>query len=92
MPKAEKHFDDLALLQAVQEQEVGIRVSTNDPEGFRRILYSAMRAAPHLRCRIVQCPRTPRGFLLLKTSIILPEQSVNYAEGEDGAHEENDNE
>jgi len=66
MPKAEQHFDAHALLTAVQQQDVGLRISTNDPTGFRRILYAAIRSAEHLRCYIYQDPSSRSAFLLLK--------------------------
>lgn len=70
MPKqANPHFDGVALLQHVQQQDYGLQVSTNDPSGFRRILYGVMRAAEHLRCHIYQHPASKRRFVLLKAAL-----------------------
>lgn len=67
MPKqASPHFDVPALLEAVHQQDVGLRVSTNNPEGFKRIVYAAARANPALRIHIYSCPRSRSAFLLLK--------------------------
>lgn len=60
------HFDVNAILTHVSEQDVGLRVSTNNPEGFRRILYAAMRASPALRCYVYADPRSAASFFLLK--------------------------
>jgi len=70
MPKvASPHFDPHGLLCAVHQQDVGLKVSTNDPDGFKRILYNTMRADPSLRCHIYSDPRSRRQFLLLKTRL-----------------------
>lgn len=69
MPKAQPHFDTLHLLQQVQAHDFGLRVSTNNPKGFRRVLYEAQRSAPHLRLHIYACPRSPRAFWLLKAPL-----------------------
>lgn len=91
MPKAEPHFDQEALLRFVSEQDIGLRVSTNDPAGFRRILYKEMREQPDLRCRILQCPKTPRAFLLMKTNILLPQGAQELPDpGADVEEEETD--
>lgn len=60
------HFDALGLLRAVHAQDFGLRVSTNNPRGFRRVLYQAMRADGAPRVHIYQCRRSPKAFLLLK--------------------------
>lgn len=85
MPKAQKHFDDVALLRHVQEQDVGLVVSTNDPAGLRRILYATMRAAPHLRARIFQSPKSARRFLLVKLGVIMPASAGEELSDDDAA-------
>jgi hypothetical protein len=71
MPKTvpSPHFDVVALLTAVHQQDVGLRVSTNNPAGWRRILYEAMRANPLLRCFIYADPRAASAFYIVKTAI-----------------------
>lgn len=81
MPKKEQpHFDVVAVLQAVAQQDVGLRISTNNPDGFRRILYAAMRANPALRCHAYVDPRTPAAFFLLKTALPSVTESVDVEE------------
>jgi hypothetical protein len=66
MPKADPHFDAGALLAAVAQQDVGLAVSTNNPEGFRRILYGHMRAQPSLRAHVYADPRSRSAFYILR--------------------------
>jgi hypothetical protein len=72
VPKATPHFDALGLLHAVAQQDVGLRVTTNNPKRFREILYETCRAAPHLRCRIYANPRARLGFYLVKQGQAIP--------------------
>ena len=64
-----KHFDAPALLAEVHKQDVGLRVSSNDPANFRRILYETMDAQPMLRCYIYADPTTPSAFYILKARL-----------------------
>jgi hypothetical protein len=61
-----EHFDCEALLVHVHEQPIGLCVSTNQPAGFRRLLYLHMRQRPHLKTRILQSPKSPNAFYLVK--------------------------
>lgn len=65
MPKAEPHFDAEAIVEAVHQQDVGLRITTNNPERFRQIMY---RAAAKLgrRLHIYAYPKRPNSFALLK--------------------------
>jgi len=65
------HFDAEALLAAVLEQPIGLRVSTNHPAGFRRLLYQASRRKPSLRCQVLQCPHSTNAFLLVPDRVDL---------------------
>lgn len=65
------HFDAVALLEAVQNQPIGLRVSTNHPAGFRRLIYQASRRKPALRCQVLQCPRSANAFLLVPDRVDL---------------------
>lgn len=76
MPK-QNHFDAEALLAAVQEQPIGLRVSTNHPAGFRRLIYGVSRRKPELKCKVLQCPKSSNAFLLVKAGINLDEESAN---------------
>ena len=66
---AKDHFDSQALLSAVQEQPVGLLVSTNHPAGFKRLMYLAMRRSPALKCQILQSPHSASAFMLVKASL-----------------------
>lgn len=61
------HFDIEALLTVALGADIGIRITTNHPEGFLRIVYAHMRAVPDLRCFIYRDKRTRNSFFLLKT-------------------------
>lgn len=65
------HFDVGALIDAVLEQPVGLRVSTNHPAGFRRLLYLEGRRNPARRLQILQDPKSATAFLLVKPSVDL---------------------
>lgn len=66
MTKAAKvHFDCAALCKEVKQQDVGLRISTNDPKGFRRILYAYMRDHPEDAVHIYQTADAPNSLLLL---------------------------
>lgn len=65
-PATTAHFDVAGLLRAVAEQDFGLRVSTNNPRGFRRIMYQGMREGLGPRAYVYQCPRSPKAFLLLR--------------------------
>lgn len=71
MPK-QPHFDAEALADAVLAQPVGLRVSTNHPAGFRRLMYQVARQNPARRLRILQCPKSATAFLLIKPTVELP--------------------
>jgi hypothetical protein len=66
MPRASAHFDVAALLTAVAEQDVGLVISTNDADGFRRLIYGHMRAQPSLRCHVYAAPDSKKKFWLLR--------------------------
>ena len=74
MPKTapNPHFDVEALLAEVHKQDFGLHVSTNEPDGFKRILYSTMRASPSLRCHIYASKISKRRFILLKARLESP--------------------
>lgn len=65
MPKAEAHFDAAGILQAVYEQEVGLRVTTNNPSRFRQIMYKAARDAGK-RLHLYTYPKRPNSFALMR--------------------------
>jgi hypothetical protein len=69
------HFDAYALLNEVACQPIGLRVSTNHPAGFRRLIYQASRRKPALRCQVLQCPHSANAFLLVRDKFDLA--SVN---------------
>lgn len=68
MTQAEPHFDCAGLLREVHSQELGLRISTNNPEGFKRVLYKHMRQHPAIRVHIFAAADAPNALLLLKKS------------------------
>lgn len=65
IPKAQAHFDAEGILAAVHAQDVGLRVTTNNPTRFKQIMYKAAARAA-LRLHIYSFPRQPNSFALLK--------------------------
>lgn len=65
MPKAEPHFDAEGIINAVHQQDVGLRVTTNNPTRFRQIMYQAA-AKLAKRIHIYSYPARPNSFALLK--------------------------
>jgi len=63
------HFDAEALADAVLAQPIGLRISTNHPAGFRRLMYHAARRNPARRIQILQDPDSASAFLLVKPDI-----------------------
>lgn len=75
--KRVEHFDIKALVEGVAAQPIGLRVSTNHPEGFRRVLYLFMRKNPQLpKINILQCPKSHNAFLLVKPGFSIKETSL----------------
>lgn len=66
MPKAEPHFDAEALIEAVHQQDIGLRVSTNDPKNFQQIVYKTARKLGK-RIHIYASSRSKNLFSLLKS-------------------------
>lgn len=67
------HFDARALIKHVYDQPIGLRVSTNHPHGFRRLLYLESRKRPASRVQILQCPDSATAFLLVRDDVGLEE-------------------
>lgn len=66
MAKVE-HFDATALLKAVYDQPLGLCISTNHPDGFRRLLYLHQRQNPTgPKVKILQSPKSANAFYLVK--------------------------
>lgn len=84
LPDPEPHFDRLALLQAVHAQDIGLRVTTNNAEGFKRIMYQAMREHG-LRIHIYSDPIAASSFYLLKQPVAAAaaEEAEEPSSGED---------
>lgn len=76
LPK--QHFDCSALVAAVRQQPIGLRISTNHPEGFRRVLYLHLRkqGGGGPRLHILQCPKSHNAFLLVRADFQLRESAV----------------
>lgn len=67
MPKQESavHFDAEGIITAVHQQDIGLRITTNQPEQCRQLLYRAA-ARLGLKVHIYSYPRRPNSFALLK--------------------------
>ncbi len=82
LPDPEPHFDRLALLQAVHAQDIGLRVTTNNSEGFKRIMYAAMREHG-LRIHIYADPIAAQSFYLLKQPVAATAEAEEPSNVED---------
>jgi hypothetical protein len=70
-----EHFDCASLVaQVCEAQPIGLRISTNHPEGFRRVLYLHLRRNPGHKLHILQCPESASAFLLVRSDFKLKEQ------------------
>lgn len=65
MPKAEPHFDAEAIVEAVHAQDIGLRVTTNNPTLYKQIMYKAASKLGK-RLHIYSYPQRPNSFALLK--------------------------
>lgn len=65
MPKATPHFDAEGIVEAVHAQDVGLRITTNNPTHFKQIMYKAA-AKLNRRLHIYSYPRRPNSLALLK--------------------------
>jgi len=77
------HFDAESLLEAVQAQPIGLRISTNHPAGFRRLIYQASRRKPALRCQVLQCPHSANAFLLVPDRVDIAKVNANSEDATD---------
>lgn len=66
MPKAPEHFDYAALAEQVLQQDLGLVITTNNPGGFRRVMYTYMRQNPSHRFVIDGDPAAPNRLFLLR--------------------------
>lgn len=61
------HFDVAALVRAVFYQPLGLRISTNHPHGWRRVVYAHLKRNPSAgRFHILQDPSSANKFLLVR--------------------------
>jgi hypothetical protein len=70
MPKADPdaHFDAEAIVDAVHQQDIGLRVTTNNPERFRQMIYKAANRIGR-RVHIYCYPRRPNSFAIVKKAL-----------------------
>lgn len=66
MTSATKHFDVVGLLTAVHQQDYGFTISTNNPAGFKRIMYEQMNLHPHLKAHIYADAKSQQRFHILR--------------------------
>lgn len=66
MASPSPHFDVAALCEAVHEQDLGLHVTTNNPGGFRRLVYAHGRKHPSQKIHVYSKPGSPNGFILTK--------------------------
>lgn len=81
MPKATPHFDVGGLCEQVLEQDLGLVVSTNNPGGFRRTLYTHMRKHPEHKLHIYSTQDSPNRLMLLKQPVDTPVEELVHGEG-----------
>lgn len=74
------HFDAGALADGVLKQPIGLRVVTNHPAGFRRLMYQEARRNPARRVQILQDPDSATAFLLVKPGIELKKEKPDEQE------------
>ena len=69
VPKIEQpnHFDAEGIVTAVHQQSIGLRVTTNQPEQFRQLIYKAASRLG-LKVHVYSYPKRPNSFALLKQS------------------------
>ena len=72
MPAIGSHFDVAGLCAQVHEQDLGLLVSTNNPGGFRRLMYLHFKQQPSHTLHIYNDKTSPNRFLLLKAPITQP--------------------
>lgn len=63
------HFDAEALLEAVHQQRLGLKIDTNNKEGFQRIVYETARARPDLPVHLYSVPGRPSQLLVLSKEL-----------------------
>jgi hypothetical protein len=68
MPKAEPHFDAEALVLAVHQQDLGLRITTNNPSQFRQIVYKAARKLGRRVHIFSYGAKRPNSFALMHTA------------------------
>lgn len=68
MPKVEAHFDADSLVRAVHAQDIGLRVTTNNPRIFKATVYKAARRL-ELSVHIYSFANRPNSFALLKRKL-----------------------
>lgn len=67
MPKAEPHFDAEGIVTAVLQQDIGLRITTNNPVRFKQIIYKAASKLGQ-RIHIYSYPSRPNSLALLKNA------------------------
>lgn len=69
MPKVDTppHFDAEGIVTAVHQQSIGLRVTTNNGEQFRQLIYKAA-AKLSLKTHVYSYPQRPNSFALIKDS------------------------
>jgi hypothetical protein len=60
-----QHFDIGGLLTEVYKQAIGLVVSTNNPRGFKRIVYAHMAKTQCPKVHIYQDRTSPNRLILL---------------------------
>ncbi len=82
------HFDITALLNAVLAQEIGLKITTNHPAGWLRIMYAHMRANPQQAVRIYSNPRSKTSFFLLNNAGVaeLAKANIKLQQEQDNEH------
>ena len=73
MPALETHFDPAGICRQALEADLGIIVSTNNPAGFRRVMYKHMREVPAHKCSLRTDPESASRFFILRPTLESPD-------------------
>lgn len=59
------NFDAEGVIEAVHQQDIGLRITTNNPDSFKQLIYRAA-AKLRLKVHIYSYPKRPNSLALLK--------------------------
>lgn len=69
MPAIQTHFDIPGLVDQVLQQDLGLFIDTNNPAGFKRVVYAYLRKNPSKALSIRTVKNSPNRLMLLKKGV-----------------------